>query len=621
MLDNKDYWSYDDEITTPSSADKMLSKEEIKEQSELKRASDLVDKVDKDLLLKNIEEEVNSKIFDIAEKNFKAVWEGFYVPNEVIDEFLNKIKEVWKELLLADELTDEQLQKIFWEDVSALKKYPFFTWNIKYFNLLYYVKKLCPDNYVVTMNAIMPVFMWFADNAIMDVKLLNAKLNNEGEVYRYLYSFVEKYWSKSADMINYFIARDWTYLKEWTSSMVKAMLDVSEKNNDQDHEQKTDTVNWGDDLNHALTEDSWEAVITPRAWENSNYEEKYESDLEKYSQMWSAFQFYESFIFEPEWVNLFEYLKDTPVKLSNLWWKVISEIDLNTERWINFCFHWIISMIKTRDDINFPVYKENMSDKEKTEWKKQWDKIIKEYETLLRNYISQDFTTNESWEKVEKPRNMTFNKVFYLSPRWDDVLDNYRVSHDVVQWLTSKPVSDFIYQKTGDKDNDNISGKNQFEQFSDELKTYLSENPNDKILVCINEHWSSDWSSANTMMKEDWLNLANLSENINIWSIRCYFWSAFETEQVSGLKSSVSWYSMNTPALGPVVKSIDEAAKLWLWYHEMEIYSRLKYLTTVTPLSESMSYTNWNTWETEIGKVWLAQNDNCSEIGDWVDFA
>jgi hypothetical protein len=37
-------------------------------------------------------------------------------------------------------------------------------------------------------------------------------------------------------------------------------------------------------------------------------------------------------------------------------------------------------------------------------------------------------------------------------------------------------------------DNDNISGKNQFEQFSDELKTYLSENPNDKILVCINEH-------------------------------------------------------------------------------------------------------------------------------------
>jgi hypothetical protein len=51
----------------------MLSKEEIKEQSELKRASDLVDKVDKDLLLKNIEEEVNSKIFDIAEKNFKAV--------------------------------------------------------------------------------------------------------------------------------------------------------------------------------------------------------------------------------------------------------------------------------------------------------------------------------------------------------------------------------------------------------------------------------------------------------------------------------------------------------------------------------------------------------------------
>ena len=41
----------------------------------------------------------------------------------------------------------------------------------------------------------------------------------------------------------------------------------------------------------------------------------------------------------------------------------------------------------------------------------------------------------------------------------------------------------------------------------------------------------------------------------------------------------------------------------------MEIYTRLNYPISVTPLTESMEYINWNTWKSEIWKIGLAQNN------------
>ncbi len=587
---------YDEDINT---AEAVESTEDPKEVKSREKYAKLVDELDKDLLLKNIEDEVNSKMFDIAEKNFKALWEDFYVPSEVVDEFLNKIKEVWKELLLANELTNEQLKSIFWEDVSALKKYNIFQWNIKYFIQLYYIKKLCPDNFVATMDSMIPIFMWFADHVCLNSTLLNAKLKSSKEAYDLFYSFVEKYWSESAKMIDYFIAHDWTYLREWAALINDAQKAMNSQNSD----------DWGRSISVRWLEDN-----------QDDQKHKIDPQQENNETMWSAFQFFESFIFEPEWVNLYEYLKDTPIKLSNLWWKVINEIDLRIDKWINFCFHWILSMVKSRSDINFPLYKDNMSENEKRDWKQQWDRIIKEYENVLRNYISQDFSINEKWEKVEKPRNKTFDKVFYLSSHWDRVIDRYHISTDVVQWLTSESISDYSYIKTGNKDKDKIAAYDKWSEFINELRVYLKEHPNDKVLVCVNEHWDPDWSSANEWSKDDWLQLANMSSNINIWSIRCFFWTAFEQDNITNNLSSVSWYSNNSPTFAPVTKIIDEAAKLDLWYHEMEIYTRLKYLTSVSPLTDNLSYTDWNTWETQIWKIWLAQNDGPTNV-DWADFA
>ena len=143
-----------------------------------------------------------------------------------------------------------------------------------------------------------------------------------------------------------------------------------------------------------------------------------------------------------------------------------------------------------------------------------------------------------------------------------------------------------------------------------DIKGYVEQHPNEKILVCVVEHWEQNWSSKNWWSKENWLELANLSPNLKIWSIRCFFWAAFENEEIYNNKSSVSWFSNHIPTLWNISDYINEACGLWLWFHEMEIYTRLNYPVSVAPLTESMEYTNRNTWETEIWKIWLAQNDN-----------
>jgi hypothetical protein len=61
---------YDEDINT---AEAVESTEDPKEVKSREKYAKLVDELDKDLLLKNIEDEVNSKMFDIAEKNFKAL--------------------------------------------------------------------------------------------------------------------------------------------------------------------------------------------------------------------------------------------------------------------------------------------------------------------------------------------------------------------------------------------------------------------------------------------------------------------------------------------------------------------------------------------------------------------
>ena len=545
-----------------------------------KKLSKDAESLSNDELSNNIENNMES-VLDPAEKDFKLLGEYFAVPSDIVDEFLSKIKWTWKELLLASNLNDDQLNSLFWSDISTLKKYPMFQWEIKFYIPLYYLKKLCPDNYVEIMDSMIHIIMGFEEMVWDEWNLINAKVKNREESFKHLYRFVEKNWSASASMLDYFVAHDWTYLKKSTYPIVKAMF-LNDKDTNVDKQ---------------------------------NYCYNY------YESLWSAIQFYESFIIEPEWVNLFEYLKSTPTKLSNLWWKIVNEIDLNTDKWINFCFHWILSMVKSRPDISFPVYKHNMSENELNEWKQLWNNIIKEYENVLREYILQDFNISENWDRIEKPIDKTFDKVYCISPKWDPVIVDYYISNDTIQSFTSNPVSDYSYERVGDEKKDKESANIKWKEFIDDLRGYLVNHPNDKILVCISEHWEADWSSRNDWSKDDWLKLANMSPNLKIWSIRCFFWTAFEQEEITNLKSSVSWYSNNSPTWWPVTLVINDAAKLGLWYHEMEIYSRLKYLTSVSPLTESLSYTDWNTWKTEIWKIWLAQNNSSVVNFDEVDIS
>ena len=108
------------------------------------------------------------------------------------------------------------------------------------------------------------------------------------------------------------------------------------------------------------------------------------------------------------------------------------------------------------------------------------------------------------------------------------------------------------------------------------------------------------------------MRLANLSPNIKIRSIRCYFWKAFENENIYDNISSLSWFSNTTPVpVGiAIMEALNKSLDKNLWFNEMEIYMRLNYQMAASPLTESMEYINQITWETEIWKVGLAQNDN-----------
>lgn len=387
--------------------------------------------------------------------------------------------------------------------------------------------------------------------------------------------------------------------------------------------------------------------------------------------------FFENFINEPEFTNLIQYLEWNPQKLSNLGWKVVKEIDLDINSWINFAFRGIIEMVKSRPDIEFPHLNENASESEKDKRSQQWERIIKEYESMLRNYISKDFL---EWNKdsERKDNEKPFDKIFYATQYWDIVLDSTPTPKNWAKNFTWNEVSDYssgwistdkgpytlnmpspenpikwtgIEKEYEELDSDKKilfnSGLQEIEKWwyvykmeswnivrqriSDDLSTsqreifvnnelkwremisdikkYVKEHSQEKILVCVEHHWGQDWSSGNGWSKEDWLELANLSPNIRIWSLRCYFWNAFTNEEIYEQQSPLSWFSNSSPTMKFVSNAVNDGLNKWLWFNELEIYTRLNYQESVTPLTENMEYTNWDTGELDIWKIWIAQND------------
>ena len=593
---------------------------EKKEQKMMEDLAKIVESLSQNELAWAIENDVNTLLTN-AENDLRKCSEYFAIPSDVTEEFINEIWKQWKEKLLSKEIDDTTLVAIFGEDVLKVRSNPMFKnifhSEIKYFVILYYLKKLSPEHYTEYMEHAYNILVWFAE----DPDMLNTHIKTTAQAFEAVYSFIKSNWDKALSYLKYCSASDWSYLRNSTQPMVEhtvtELVEMRRKNDEKErliHERIAA-------LDGKPSNNTWEQVEVEIPDYDSFADEKRDEYQLMYEWFGSSIQFFETFIDEPEWKNLFDYLKDYPQKLSNLWWKEIKEIDLNTEKWVNFCFHWILSMVRSRPDIDFPHLPDNPSLEDRESWSNQWWKIIKEYEKVLRDYISLDFTTNEVWERVEKPREQTFDKIFYIAQNWDSIVDRFKIWKDILSWLTTSEVSDFSYQSSNNEDVKKDNAYAKMDEFADELRDYIAKNPDKKILICINDHWNPDGSSENEMGKEEWLTLANMSENINIWSVRCYFWTAFEKDQITQNRSSVSWFSNHSPTLWPVTLLVDEANKKNLWYHEMEIYTRLNYISSVSPLTESLPYTNWNTWETEVWKIWIAQNNGIPENTDALDLA
>jgi len=417
-----------------------------------------------------------------------------------------------------------------------------------------------PEDYNNLINFLFEIIWWAFSERTWGI---NPNINiDHKDLESYItdyYRLIKKYWTKNIfDYFKYCKPNASSYTRKWSIIMGKTIYE------------------WGTDF---------------REW------------------MSATIQFFEIFWDEPEAWNLFNYLKNNPQKLENLWWKELKTIDLNTENSINFCFRWILEMVKSRPDINPPHLKEQPTEEEKKQWENDWNHIIREYKNMLRDYIAKDFENNSE--------NKTFSKIFFTSPINDWVLEEYNVSKDKIQNFSENQVIDYSY-KVDKKDSENIilekweteeEIKEKQKKMIKDIEEYVLSHPNEKILVCVEQHWNPDWSSWNEWSKEDWIKLANISPNIKIWSIRCLFWTAYENKDIYNNKSAVSWFSNKSITAAEVSRVINYALEKGVWFNEMELMTRMYYNYSVTPLTENMTYQNWETWEQEIRNIWLASTD------------
>jgi len=319
----------------------------------------------------------------------------------------------------------------------------------------------------------------------------------------------------------------------------------------------------------------------------------------------------ELFINEKEWKNLFYFLSKYPQKLQNLWWKEITEIDLNTnER--NFCFRWILEMIRSTWNREIQPYPwENANQDEIDTRKESREKVIHEYEDFLRYYISLDFSVDENWWRQEINRSKTFDKIFYSNAIWDEDPNGafeWWFSKEQLQSFSENEISD--YSSVLDENRNIVERKHK--EMIEDICEYAAadQHKNEKILVFIWTHWAEDWYSANGWNKDDWLKISKYP-NVKIMTERCYFWSVYNStnnwswDYIYDQPSQLSWFSNRTRGTNDASAVLIEWFNKWLWFHEMELYARLHY-DIISPLTENLEYTDRSTWEKRQSNIWLA---------------
>lgn len=520
--------------------------------------------IDRDNVFWDIIEELwNLKEGINENSDIETIAETYWIPQDVAKEYVSILKDFYAPNKIPNDFMSKRLENQLWFDL----------WELVFTNsdgvILYYIKKLCPNRYkdvaLLTVTMISNEWIWTTPWR------LNIEYDHKIPINEIMQS-IKKYWDSTYDILRFCSPFNWSYIKKAISQYNYGMNDSE--------------ITWKMTENEKKIHEGWL--------------ESHRADSESRSMLTL---FFENFVYEPESLNLLIFLKENPQKLDNLWWKEIKSIDLNINSWINFAFRGIIEMVKSRNDIDFPRLSDDASESEKLVWKKQWEKIIKEYQNLLRKYIAMDFN---KWGNNEIENKKQFDKIFFTMPHWDQVVDDdMPLPDNWIQQFSWNEVSDYSYDEIGDS----VEKKHEISQkMIIDIEKYAKENPDEKILICVIQHGHPDWSSWNWWTKENWLKLANISENIKIWSVRCYFWAAFDNKNIYRQKASVSWFSNISTANATISEAINFALSKWLWFHEMEIFARLNYPISVTPLTESMEYIDWKTWETKIWKIWLAQN-------------
>ena len=502
-----------------------------------------------------LEQNLEGSLKEDFELNIMLKASELWISQEITNEYIKLIKENFPDWIDNKKMIWEKIgMEVFWN--------PYFWefFQIKDSFLIFSLMKEYPEDYNNLINSLFGIIWWaFSERTWgIDPNINTDHKDLESYITDY-YRLIKKYWTKNIfDYIKYCKPNASSYTRKWSIIMGKTIYE------------------WGTDFRESMS---------------------------------TTIQFFEIFWDEPEAWNLFNYLKNNPQKLENLWWKELKTIDLNTENSINFCFRWILEMVKSRPDINPPHLKEQPTEEEKKQWENDWNHIIREYENMLRDYIAKDFENNSE--------NKTFSKIFFTSPINDWVLEEYNVSKDKIQNFSENQVIDYSY-KVDKKDSENIilekweteeEIKEKQKKMIKDIEEYVLSHPNEKILVCVEQHWNPDWSSWNGWSKEDWIKLANISPNIKIWSIRCLFWTAYENKDIYNNKSAVSWFSNKSITAAEVSRVINYALEKGVWFNEMELMTRMYYNYSVTPLTENMTYQNWETWEQEVRNIWLASTD------------
>lgn len=484
-------------------------------------------------LKKNIESGFNEENLRYFARN--TIW----VDDGITWKYISALKGFYKSNKIPD-VMDKKFKEELWfkSDKLINSKLSHSAWLT-----LFYIKESCPNNFEKIAKLLL-------DNYVFNGCVININIDDHKEWYRItggqdLYSmkqiikFIGEHWDSSYDCLKFCSPFGWSYIQKWMSTV----------------------SNDGKDA---------------------------------FKRFGGTIQFIENFIQEQkpnESMNLFSFLKENPQKLKNLWWEKIKEIDLDVSKWINFAFRGIIQMVNSRSDLSFPHLSKNASESEKRKWKEKRENIIKEYELMLQNYISED---------KNKQKETTYDKIFFSTQLWDGIINQFPVGKDDIQNFSLSKVLDYSQKNSEDTypiGKQRREWQARKEKMISDIENYVFKNPGKKVLVCIDYHGNPDWTSENWWTKKDWERLAIISPNVKIWSIRCFFGKAFNN--IYSLKSSVSWFSNYSATHLAVWEVMASGLKQWLWFNELEIYTRLNYPFSAAPLT--MRYKGRN--------VWIAQND------------